>query len=129
MQVGAGGAGGGHVAACAALRSWDPVCVLGAAFPGGRERPPHLTAPRCTHPSAPHHTPPHPHAPAQSPSSNTRQSAARALSNLVVNSAGNKLEAVKFGAVHSLVRMLGPGESELCRWVHPLKLLLPQQGC
>ncbi len=34
----------------------------------------------------------------------TRQAAARALSNLVVNSEANKVEVVKFGAVHSLVR-------------------------
>ena len=33
----------------------------------------------------------------------TRQAAARALSNLVVNSEANKVEVVKFGAVHSLV--------------------------
>lgn len=51
----------------------------------------------------------------QNPSAGTRQAAARALSNLVVNSGENKLEAVKFGAVHSLVRMLEPGDSELSR--------------
>lgn len=34
----------------------------------------------------------------------TRQAAARALSNLVVNSEANKVEVVKFGAIHSLVR-------------------------
>ncbi|KFM25036.1 U-box domain-containing protein 4 [Auxenochlorella protothecoides] len=42
----------------------------------------------------------------QSPSSHARQAAARALSNVVVNSGKNKLEAAQFGAIHSLARML-----------------------
>ncbi|PSC69879.1 U-box domain-containing 4 [Micractinium conductrix] len=49
----------------------------------------------------------------QSPSSTARQAAARAVSNLVVNCEANKIEAAKFGTIHSLARMLEQPEAPL----------------
>ncbi|KAL4439178.1 hypothetical protein ABPG77_004080 [Micractinium sp. CCAP 211/92] len=49
----------------------------------------------------------------QSPSSIARQAAARAISNLVVNCEANKIEAAKFGTIHSLARMLEVPEAPL----------------